>query len=254
MPEINGVGFGEQSNDKQDDFRNVIRLHLNIVNNITREWKNRRYTYIDMNAGPGQYEGITGSPLIFLDECSRVGLPFDATFIECVEVNANALRYLVGKSGTVINQDHQVTLRTYRNAPSLGLGLIYHDPTGVIPSFDLLAEISRYPAFAKTDIMVYLSATNIKRVRLAERNDKTKCLDEYLRAIDKKAWIVRKPQGKHQWTFVIGSNWVKFPDWKNRGFYNVFSPEGQSVLDRLTYTENELSHINGQQVMDGFFR
>jgi len=253
MPTINGVGFGDHSQDKQDDFRRMIRFHLGLVDHIEQQWNDRRYTYIDMNAGPGQYEGITGSPLIFLDECVKIGIPYDATFIELDEINANALRYHIKADVTVTNSDHALALRSYRNQPPLGLGLLYHDPTGVVPAFDLLAEVSRYPSLKKIDFMIYLSATNIKRVRLASQTDDVKCLDTYLEAIDKRVWIVRKPRGKEQWTFVIGSNWGDFPDWKKRQFYSVFSPEGKNILDRLTYTETELSKVNGQQVFDGFF-
>ena len=119
-----------------------------------------------------------------------------------------------------------------------------------MPDFDLLAELSKKPAFKYIDFVVYLSATNIKRVRRFEqatgRDAKVKLLTDYMKSIDKSTWIIRKPMGKHQWTFAIGSNWVKFPDWEKRGFYRIDSDEGKSMLERLTYTDGEIDNMSGQ--------
>jgi hypothetical protein len=119
-----------------------------------------------------------------------------------------------------------------------------------MPNFDLLSEISRNPCFQHIDFVIYLGATTIKRVRRAEeatgRDTKAKLLTDYLRSINKTTWIVRKPTGKNQWTFAIGSNWVNFPKWQKHGFYKIDSEEGESVLRRLTYTGGEIDNMSGQ--------
>jgi hypothetical protein len=62
---------------------------------------------------------------------------------------------------------------------------------------------------------------------------------DYIKSIDKKCWIVRKPETQWQWTFLIGSNWVKFPEWKKERFYNLESKEGKEIMERVMYTEEE---------------
>lgn len=260
MPLINGVGQGDQSADKQNDFRSLLSLHVDIVDRMTDDpanhWR-RKYTFVDMNAGPGIYSGITGSPLIFLDKIEQTSLPYRAVFVEKESVNADALKSNTGKrtlrhAPMIITGDHETILRQYvtSKAPAT-YGLLYHDPSGSVPNFDLLADVSSYPVLQYMEIMIYLSATNIKRVRRYEqvtgRDAQVKLLTDYIRSIQKSTWIIRKPQGRHQWTFALGSNWKRFPAWENLGFYRVDSPAGQDILRRLTYTDSELEAMNGQQ-------
>lgn len=263
MPIINGVGYGDHSADKQDDFRSLLSLHVDLVDKMTgesdKQWK-RYYTYIDMNAGPGCYNGLIGSPLVFLDKIEQTSIPYRGIFIEQEMVNARELglhvlnRQLRGYVA-VLNGNHDAILRGGFAPDGFAFdrptfGLLYHDPSGSVPAFDLLAAISRRPEYKFMEFMIYLSATNIKRVRRCDetkdRAAKVKLLTEYLQAINKSTWLIRKPQGKHQWTFAIGSDWKRFPDWKSRGFYRVDSPEGQDTLKHLTYTTDELDAMSGQ--------
>lgn len=269
MPIVNGVGYGDHSAAKQDDFRSLLSLHIDLVDQMTSEankqWK-RYYTYIDMNAGPGCYNGLTGSPLVFLDKIEKTSIPYRGIFIEQESENANALGlHLLERNirgyAAVLNGNHELVMRGGIKPDGFAFdrptfGLVYHDPSGSVPAFDLLAEVSHRPEYKYMEFMVYLSATNIKRVRrFEEAKDgaaRVKLLTEYLRFINKSTWIIRKPQGKHQWTFLIGSDWRRYPDWKSRGFYRVDSPEGQSVLKHLTYTTEEIDAMSGQQNFDFF--
>ena len=258
MPLVNGVGYGDNSADKQNDFRSLLSLHVDVVNRITskpnRAWT-RFYSYVDMNAGPGIYNGLTGSPIIFLNSIERTSIPYRGFFIERESINAASLEAIVCNrqlrgSVAVVNNDHAIALRSNLLTGRPTYGLVYHDPSGSIPDFDLLAQISRCQAFKYMEFMVYLSATNIKRVRrMEEEKDggaKVKLLTTYLQGINKSTWIIRKPQGKHQWTFVLGSNWKRFPEWESRGFYRIDSPQGQGILKNLTYTGEELDAMSGQ--------
>lgn len=260
MPLQNGVGYGDHSAAKQDDFHSLLSLHVGIVDRMTnkpgKNWQ-RRYTFIDMNAGPGCYDGLIGSPLIFLEEIEKTTIPYRAVFIEREAINADALRDNVGLRSLrhqplIINDSHANVLRKYikSQAPKT-YGLIYHDPSGSVPDFDLLSDASRAPILDYMEFMIYLSATNIKRVRrfqeATNRDAKVKLLIDSLQTINKKTWIIRKPQGRHQWTFVLGSNWSKFPEWEKRGFYRIDSPVGQEILRSLTYTDKELEGMSGQQ-------
>ena len=258
MPIENGVGYGDHTQQKQDDFRGMLSLHINIVDGITQRpgnaWQ-RYYNYIDMNAGPGNQNGIVGSPILFLNQIERTTIPYQATFIEREPCNVEKLQSAINSKTwrgnvLVVNNDHAVALHNGTAPQRSTHGMIYHDPSGSVPDFDLLAELSKKPAFKYIDFVVYLSATNIKRVRRFEqatgRDAKVKLLTDYMKSIDKSTWIIRKPMGKHQWTFAIGSNWVKFPDWEKRGFYRIDSDEGKSMLERLTYTDGEIDNMSGQ--------
>lgn len=252
------VGHGDHTQQKQDDFQALLSLHIKIVDGITskpdKAWQ-RYYSYIDMNAGPGLYDGIVGSPILFLSQIECTSIPYTAIFIEEEPCNAAELKNRVAPLTprgmvNIVNDNHDHALRNGTAPNKSTHGLIYHDPNGTVPNFDLLSELSRKPTFQRIDFVVYLSATNIKRVRRFEqvtgRDAKVMLLTDYLKSINKSTWIVRKPTGKHQWTFAIGSNWVNFPEWKKRGFYQIDTPEGKSVLERLTYTDSELDNLNGQ--------
>lgn len=258
MPMVNGVGYGDHTLQKQDDFRGLLSLHISIVDGITGKpgnaWQ-RYYNYIDMNAGAGDQNGIPGSPILFLNQIERTTIPYQATLIEREQCNAEKLQTAINSGQwrggiKVVNNDHAVALRNGAAPGKSTHGIIYHDPSGTVPDFDLLAELSKKPAFQRIDFVVYLSATNIKRVRRFEqvtgRDAKVKLLTDYLKAINKSTWIIRKPMGRHQWTFAIGSNWVNFPAWEKRGFYKIDTPEGKSMLERLTYTDGELDDMSGQ--------
>jgi three-Cys-motif partner protein len=271
MPSVNGFGYGPHSDAKQDDFRSFLSLHIEIVDRITegQEWK-RKYTFIDMNAGPGYFDKkakkpvtspnddtMTGSPIYFLDEIEKTTIRYRAIFIEREKVNSDNLQQIIDQrtlrsAPKIANDDHVNFLKNHiMSYTDKTYGLLYHDPTGEVPHFDLLAEASRAPAFGYVDFMIYLSANSIKRVRRMQeamnQEAKVKLLTDYLKAIKKKIWIIRKPKGNEQWTFALGSNWDNFPDWKKRGFHRIDSRAGEEILESLTYTDKELAARSGQQ-------
>lgn len=258
MSTTNSVGSGQTTEGKQADFRSFIALHVGIVDRITWVRDRQRtspYTYIDTNAGPGIYEGLTGSPLHFLDAIEKTSMPYQAIFIEREKDNAIELTRLVNQRRLryppeILNVCNQTALLDYvkDNHPPT-YGMLYHDPNGV-PSFDLLAEVSQSPSFRIMDFMISLPANAIKRVRGAEKASNgytdTKRFNDSIKLINKTTWIIRRPQGKWQWTFIIGSNWPKFPDWGKRGFYRLDSEDGQAILHNLTYTDEERDAMSGQ--------
>lgn len=243
MPIISGQGYGPQTARKQEDFRGLIRLHLEICQGIfTRNLSNHHYHYIDANAGSGQYEGHTGSPLIFLEEIKKRSMLFDAYFLEINPSNCSALRSLVRTEPNVqvIEGDHHETLPNVALRPPPSLGLIYCDPNGTAPPFDILANLSQKPAYQKMDVLMYLSASNIKRVSNAFSRRRLKDL---MAPIAKKHWLVRTPADKHEWTFILGTNWTKFPAWHRAGFYGLDSEQGNTILEYLHCTKKEFGEV-----------
>lgn len=247
------VGSGATTVNKQTDLGAILDIHMRISKSVlSQSWTDGCYYYFDANAGPGVDEnGITGSPLIFLDKATSNNLNYRAFFIE---ENADCYNSLVGYVGarggvTIINGDHKEKGCGLISASRLGkLGLLYHDPNGV-PSFEWLASLSRQKEFKAIDFMISLGANGLKRARRRNGDTELLYLHEYLATVNKKRWIIRKPQGKWQWTFVIGSNWEKFPNWANRYFYDLNSPEGKQVLINLSLTKKEVA----EEVQTSFF-
>ena len=137
-----------------------------------------------------------------------------------------------------ISGDHTDTLPTFFNLPRRRkkYGLLYADPSGVAPPFNLLAAFASH--YKRIDLLIYLSATNLKRKRAAQNGSTPTLIDE-LSNIDKDQWIIREPHGQHQWSFLLGSNWLNYPTYESEGFHRVSSATGQCILHRLNYTENE---------------
>jgi hypothetical protein len=83
-------------------------------------------------------------------------------------------------------------------------------------------------------------ATSIKRVRCKWPEKKT--LHEYIEGINKKVWLIKKPEDKDmfQWTFLFGTNFANLDDWKKEGFYSLNSSEGMEILRKLDCTKYEL--------------
>jgi hypothetical protein len=258
MPVKNGIGYSDYTQVKHDHYRALLEIQVPIVGHILtkHDWAWPSYLHFDITAGNGGTDEQPGSPSIFTSVLKRRGHAYRAVFIEQEQVNADALRARFARDTgvTVEHGDHADILPSYIHACPADInqrtayGSLFVDPTGCEPPWDLLIEFSR--AFRYVDIMIYMSATNLKRIRRA-RAKRDNCqqpdLHDRLRAIDKKYWLIREYQGAHQWTFLIGTNWVKYPDWKPGGFYAITSPEGQRVLNETNYTAQERAQRHAPQ-------
>lgn len=244
MPVSNDIGYSEYTRMKEEGLERILSLHLHLANNIIQHgWSDPLYYWYDINAGSGNNPNCPGSPLVFLETARRIGLRYSATFIEQNDANHKLLE-------ACIRQDDSVTVLCGDNCELLPLvcgqlngrrhrfGMIYHDPNGE-PNFDLLAEVSKLSALSKIDILVYLSGTTLKRVRCAFR-DRDGLLDR-LATINKQHWLVRdiSTSGPQQWTFLLGTNWIDFPEYKRAGFYRTDGDKGRDILHVLSTTEKE---------------
>jgi three-Cys-motif partner protein len=255
--EHNGLGASEYTRYKQEHLNHILRTHVKICSKIISRsnWAQEAYHYFDLNAGPGTYvhdgELIKGSPLVFLEEQKAFDIKCHAVFFEIDDSNRtnlvqNVAKY-TGKPGLSLafHGNHEKFLPCYFPSPVQKrvrkvYGLVYSDPTGSSPPFELLQRMFSRKCYSTLDVLLYFSATNHKRQLMAPACPLSNRLDAVLRSIQKKYWIVREPYGRHQWTFLIGTNWTDFPVFEGLGFHRLDSPEGKRILAKLNYTNLEM--------------
>lgn len=237
---------------KQQQFRQIIETHLRCSYCIFRKhssngWLDGKYYYFDINAGAGKdVDGGLGSPLIFLEEASRVQMQYDVVLIEKNKRRYNELlRNLepyIGKPGFNIVchcGDHNSIIDKYLIAEKISrFGICYADPNGK-PSFSLLAKIAKTSCYSRLDILMNCSATTVKRSGPNNHITNGLTLDGYLQTINKHHWIVREPYGKQQWSFILGTNWADFPGFEKIGMYRIATSRGNQIFTKLNNTAKE---------------
>jgi len=248
MPVVNGVGYSEHTPEKIEHLQAILSMHIAItaaVRQRRRYWQQTRYHYIDATAGTGycpdpKHCDLKGSPLVFLDVVDD-RLPFRADFIERCAENLQTLTDHIGglphvhPHGGEYERVVPELLRTVHEP----LGLMFVDPSGELPDFHTLQLVARKRKYL--EILCYLSAANVKRVRCSTQEKQSqRQLIDHLTSIDKRYWLVREPVGKHQWTFILGSNSDLFKNYKRIGFYRADSKRGREILAHINYTRKEL--------------
>jgi three-Cys-motif partner protein len=240
------VGHSQWTSTKQAHLKEILTTHLKIVKAILRKnnhWAENHYFYVDAYSGPGWSDDAPGSPLIFVDLASSLNIPFLAEFID---INPDACESLqdeidhFGDSCKVSCMDADAALRELSaNQPKLKqYGMLYLDPNG-IPTFDGAVEFFKASKYSMMDLLVYCPAAAVKRAKGNDCCKQELRLDEELERINKAFWLIRDPLGTWQWTFLLGSNWDKFPQFEHLGFHRLTEPDGLRVFERLSYTAEE---------------
>jgi hypothetical protein len=256
----NGTGVSVATADKQDGFRKLVRLHARIVSQVWRKWGTkwdipRNYVYIDTHCGSGEAGPYgPGSPVIFLQEITKLGLPFHAYFIDDVPANTAALR------AHIEGQPHaqHCEIRTGDNEALIGpilnsilrrnqtFGLLYMDPYGLPsePVLERAAGMARH-----IDLLIRIPTSVLKRTRavfgVRTGHDEPDYLTNILR--NKKAWMIREPQVDigdiHQWIFLFGTNDSAWGEWTRERFHRIDSEEGQRILYGATFSHAECVNV-----------
>ena len=66
-------------------------------------------------------------------------------------------------------------------------------------------------------------------------------LEERLQFIPKKYWLIRNAlkNNSWQWTFLLGTNWTDFPEFKKIDMVKLDSSKGQAFFEKLNLTSKE---------------
>lgn len=250
MPVQDDMGFSESTETKHQHFQTILAVQMKVVQNIFNKYpySENCYLYFDINPGDG---GETGkSPVIAVNLLHQLKLPYKAIFTEQNPTNAEKLteKFADNNDVTIEQGDHNDIIPRYIKRPPIYdskgktefvFGSLYADPTGTEPPWSLLQLFAdRYP---RIDLIIHLSATNYKRKRgeAKTRGVALPNLQDCIKDIPKRYWIIREPESMHQWTFLIGINWKDYPDYKRLGFVKLESRRGQAVFEKLVYTKRE---------------
>lgn len=251
MPIENGVGYGDLTQLKIEHLSRIMAMHWAVTKAVLNKHTafKQRYRYIDLTSGKGRTpDGLLGSPLVFLDQLKSDGFskPFQADFIECNEQNMRELQAAIDNfgltsSGILQNiQFHQgdyeqVVPRLIRGLDKKELGLVFVDPSGDAPNFDVLKQLAELRP--RMEILIYVSTTNIKRVHHLT----DKLLSDHMKTVGKTYWLIRKPipWDSHKWTFLLGSNTDIFKNYRRIDFLRIESDEAQDFFPFLNLTTQQ---------------
>jgi hypothetical protein len=201
-----------------------------------------------MYAGPGyliDYPSVPGSPVIAEQVCMDVvpfrGIAFEANLSAAKQLGQAGLRAtMIGHS-----QSEMVLALLAKNLkPDVRrCGLIYADPNAFHASdtrlIDALFSFSQFPSTQFIDILLHIPATTYKRVRGLEQNAHQPPLADALKRVQKSTIKVSRPDDRHQWTFVLFSNYDHSSFGRKIGWHSIDSERGRLILDRISMTRKE---------------
>ncbi len=257
---MNGVGVSKYTEEKQSQFRAMLRVQLRIIKSIIHRhpgWAYPKMLYVDTNSGSGRYSfdgvNIEGSPLIFLEEVEKRRLDFEAYFLEkdpaiCTDLEKNiGVERLKKYEITILRGDNTLTLPEIRPKKNQ-FGLVYSDPNASCPSFRALHEWFCQVNASRIDWLAYIAMAGLKR------NESRKCaascdfysgdIFDCFKRIGKKYLSVRviEPGGGWQWLFVWACNDSILND-KFRGFGFKSRGEARAYLKDISQTQQKKSLI-----------
>ena len=265
-----GIGRSEHSVLKQKHFAGVVEYLSRVAKRAMEKWEgvDPYYWIFDMNSArpfyPLQEDDDCGihlpsSSVIGPKVAARNGHQVRAVLMEIDEGNVRELYnyywprrcsadFFEGRVHVDIHcGDSSELLSNYgRGTHASRFGYVYVDPN--VPSIPkTLTEFYAHTCNQKIDLIINIAATSLKRQGLS--------LEQEIRQVMayKRKWLIREPYGRHQWTMLIGTNWVKVNDWSAKGFHLLDTEAGRAIFDRVSKTKQELEAAErGQLEIGGF--
>lgn len=273
MPiDINGQGWNAETTQlKQEWFSRFAYFHLNLKHYEITQMIGRRffrpayYQYIDMTAGCGYLPLLgDGSPVRHAiasekHRRKRKGenpLRVSAHLIEenpdtfyhlqkTLDMKRKLMRCDPLYDSMIYNERYQKVIPEmfFRNGQSENgipcFGLLYCDPNGQIPEFELLKQLNAH--HPRLDVLLHVSASNIKRVKGTHGG---LSLLECMQHSGKRHWkIARLGTTRHQWAFLYGTNVPNMLDRADLNLYSVRGSVGKDVFHILNFTERERAMV-----------
>lgn len=231
---------------KQRGLMAAFAVNLGIFQRKHGSNPRAKYLHVDLNSGSGFNEQVKciGSPLAFLAAAhAKEVARFHAVFCD---QNESYVRSLMARP-EVASEDRAYVVcgdnAAYCSAiPHVAemigerreyvIGSVLCDPNGTdIPVDELATLAGQCP---RMDIMLNLAATGFKRNKHLDVR-----VNDIVRAIPKKHWLIREPVGQWQWTMLIGRN-VEVGDHRALGFHHLESKKGGELMELVSYTSAEL--------------
>jgi hypothetical protein len=252
MPLEDDIGYGEVTPLKIEHLAKIFEMHLLVTQAVLNRhpYYEQTYRYIDLTSGKGVSPDnkTIGSPLVFLQqaESEKFKNAYRADFIEqndesLIELRTNVMKFCKDRNCRCeqihyhMGSYEQILPNLISGDNKKEFGLIFVDPSGNLPNFDVLklASSSR----PRMEILIYLSSTNIKRVYKYKR----KLLSDYMKELGKNYWLIRKPLSwdSHKWTFLLGSSAPIFKKYKKIDFFPLDSHEAQNFFDKINLSEKQ---------------
>jgi hypothetical protein len=251
LPRHLSAGVSDGTERKLRDFERLQYLHAVLWRTVRErggngEWIADRYHYVDLNSGPGMLRLPTGkwtagSPLLFVRNMEYLELPWKAWMCEWDKRSHACLAEYIDHAG--VSERCSLFARDHRGAaPDIiaaihasrrgrkAMGLIYADPNGTLAREEMDTAARIAAEHPKMDILMHLAANTFKRCRAVFGYAS---FTERLAALGKKRLLVREPQEDYQWTFVLLTDWERYPDWRSCGFYGDDTPEFQEIMEAL---------------------
>lgn len=239
------TGCSEHSEFKQQCFREFMSEHTAICREIGKRWERWEYLYIDLFAGPGYVPikpAILGSPIIALR--AMEGMSFRAMAFEEDEENMRRLADRIWDCAVFGRWQDNLEIALDDLSAIDRRGLIYADPNKLAPNdlslIDCLAGLANRPRTSYCDILLHVPATTWKRVQGAGNHPRSLTLTGELGRIGKKVIKVSAPDRQWQWVFFLLTNFPSPRFGKAVGWYDIGSPRGKLIVDRITKTREEL--------------
>lgn len=245
---VSKQGQSDATEFKERGLEAAFSINLSIFN---RKFGSRfPYFHFDLNSGSGINEkvGCIGSPLAFVRAAESVGCTryfagfcdieqeFIGQLMAREEVQRNNRCFCFhGDNASLIDAIPDIIAAQDR--PSRAIGMVLSDPNGFEVPLDKLAWLStQCPGL---DIVVHWNS----RVRRLYRGKEWPFIDidEAVKVLNKRHWLIREPRGAHQWTVLIGRN-IQVGDHKQLGFWRLESPKGADIIDRCRANPGESAH------------